>query len=183
AGTKRASDVEPAGRTTRGSKAAKTDTDVPPKATKGPKGKRGGAKASLSATQFKSHALPLHVYLTHTAPAAEAEAPADPGSLGTCTLAPASFSTGSYGWKGTKRVTIEVVNPENPSGEKEKVQVMVTINATVLGSKSAPGDEAAEAHSSELKEGEHEHEHEHEEADANGDDAGAEHDENKDVAV
>jgi len=52
------------------------------------------------------------------------------------------FSTGSYGWKGNKRVTIEVPNPEG--GEGEKLQVMITINAAVIGSKQAGKDEEAE---------------------------------------
>jgi len=64
----------------------------------------------------------------------------DPGFIGTTALVATSFSTGSYGWKGNKRITIELENPEG--GNKEKVQVMLTINATVMGSKQAKeGDE------------------------------------------
>jgi hypothetical protein len=47
----------------------------------------------------------------------------DPGHLGGLTLVPTSFSTGSYGWKGNSRLTIELLNPEG--GEKEKVTVML----------------------------------------------------------
>jgi hypothetical protein len=84
----------------------------------------------------------------------------DPGFIGNTTLVPTTFSTGSYGWKGTKRITIELENSEGGK-EKEKVQVMLTyvflscviilrltasydpmfsINATVMGSKNASSD-------------------------------------------
>jgi len=53
-------------------------------------------------------------------------------------LQPCTFATGSYGWKGSKRLVIDVVNPI--SDEKKTVQVMLTINATVMGS-SASGKE------------------------------------------
>ena len=46
----------------------------------------------------------------------------DPGFVGSTTLTATSFSTGSYGWKGQKRLTIEV---DGENGEKEKVQVML----------------------------------------------------------
>jgi len=36
------------------------------------------------------------------------------------------FSTGSYGWKGSKRIIVELPNPEGEDKEKEKVHVMVT---------------------------------------------------------
>ncbi len=49
----------------------------------------------------------------------------DPGFLGTSTLLPSTFATGSYGWKGSKRLTIELQNPEGGE-EKEKVHVMLT---------------------------------------------------------
>ena len=48
----------------------------------------------------------------------------DPGFIGTSTLVPSTFATGSYGWKGNKRFTVELENPEG--GEKEKVHVMIT---------------------------------------------------------
>jgi len=50
----------------------------------------------------------------------------DPGNLGNLTLLPSSFQTGSYGWKGTKRLTIELRDPEGGSDTSEKVQVMLT---------------------------------------------------------
>lgn len=110
---------------------------------------------AVSATLFKARALPLHVNVTHTPPVVgedNGEAPADPGFLGLLALQPSTFTTGSYGWKGSKRLTIELVDPD--SEEKEKVQVMLTcvsyeylgdltdclrtrVNATVLGSKQA----------------------------------------------
>jgi len=100
-------------------------------AKKGPK--------AVSASLFKARALPLHVNVTHTPPVIGEEngpdTPADPGSLGALALQPSTFTTGSYGWKGSKRLTIELVDPDGE--EKEKVQVMLTINATVIGSKQA----------------------------------------------
>lgn len=82
----------------------------------------------MGASTFKDHALPLHLNLTHTPPAitgeAAEESDADSGFIGTTTLVPCTFSTGSYGWKGNKRITVELLN--NESGVKEKVQVMLT---------------------------------------------------------
>ncbi|EKM56019.1 uncharacterized protein PHACADRAFT_257034 [Phanerochaete carnosa HHB-10118-sp] len=144
-GQKRAAtETEP--RTTR-SKVAKTDAPANGKAAG--KGAKRGSKASLGAAAFKAKALPIHVNLTHTPPVlvedAKDIAQTDPGFIGQTSLAPTTFSTGSYGWKGTKRVTIELEN--NETGEMEKVQVMMTFNATVIGSKNAPGEdeEVAEA--------------------------------------
>ncbi|THG95343.1 hypothetical protein EW026_g6296 [Hermanssonia centrifuga] len=99
----------------------------------------------MGATAFKSRALPLHINLTHTPPVAgNGEttdiAQVDPGFIGSTALVPSTFNTGSYGWKGNKRITVELLNSE--SGGKEKVQVMLTINATVLGSKNAKGEDA-----------------------------------------
>jgi len=59
----------------------------------------------------------------------------DPGLIGAITLVPSNFTTGSYGWKGNKRISIELQNSETK--EPEKVHVMITINATVMGSKDA----------------------------------------------
>jgi hypothetical protein len=86
-------------------------------------------QATLSTSAFKSRALPLHVNLTHTPPSISNEdtvpaASADPGFIGSTTLVASSFSTGSYGWKGSKRIVVELENPEG--GEKEKVHVMLT---------------------------------------------------------
>ncbi|KAF5386651.1 hypothetical protein D9615_001958 [Tricholomella constricta] len=142
AGTKRAS--PDSGASTRASKIAKTDnSQTPPKAKKGPK---RGVKPAIPAATFKATALPVHVNLTHTPPTiadpkteAVSAVTADPGFIGNLTLLPSSFSTGSYGWKGSKRITVELLNSE--SDTKEKVQVMLTINATVLGSKQAKSGE------------------------------------------
>ncbi|KAF9792260.1 hypothetical protein BJ322DRAFT_1149985 [Thelephora terrestris] len=105
-----------------------------------------GPKTNLSAKTFKSQAHPLHISITHTPPpvtedAGEKASPdaADPGFLASFSLQPSSFSTGTYGWKGSKRVTIEVDNPD--TGEKEKLQVQLSFNATVLGSKGKDGED------------------------------------------
>lgn len=51
----------------------------------------------------------------------------DSGAISTLTLLPSSFSTGSYGWKGSKKVWVELQNGEvDEDGKKEKVQVMLT---------------------------------------------------------
>ncbi|KAG6873371.1 hypothetical protein C0995_016480 [Termitomyces sp. Mi166 len=91
---------------------------------------------SISAEKFNSTASPLHVNLTHTeSTTADSETEVDPGFIGNVTLAPSTFSTGSFGWKGSKRITVEL--PSSSGDEKENVQVMLTINATVVGSKPA----------------------------------------------
>ena len=85
-------------------------------------------QAAPNAAAFKAKALPIHVNLTHTPPTLAEDttdvAQTDPGFIGQTTLTPTTFNTGSYGWKGNKRVTIELEN--NETGEKEKVQVMMT---------------------------------------------------------
>ncbi|THV01873.1 hypothetical protein K435DRAFT_775882 [Dendrothele bispora CBS 962.96] len=91
--------------------------------------------------------------ITHTPPIASDDgttsaASADPGHLGSVTVLPTTFKTGSYGWTGSKRITVELEN--DTEGEKEKVQVMLTINATVMGSKQAPADD--ETNGAETKE-------------------------------
>ncbi|KAK7055115.1 hypothetical protein R3P38DRAFT_2845194 [Favolaschia claudopus] len=143
AGTKRSAEDGPS---TRASKVAKTDKESPSS-----KGKKGGAKKgpkAIPTAAFKSKALPLHVNLTHTPPSLSdgdtiPVAQSDPGHLGSVTLVAKSFKTGSYGWTGSKRLNIELLNPEG--GDKEKVSVMLTINATVMGSKNADdGDKEAE---------------------------------------
>lgn len=48
----------------------------------------------------------------------------DSDFIGAVALQPCSFTTGSYGWKGSKRLAIDIVDPA--SGEKKKVQVMLT---------------------------------------------------------
>lgn len=106
---------------------------------------KGGPKATLSTKTFKSQAHPLHISITHTPPPVEdsdkkaSGEPTDSGFLTALSLKPSSFTTGTYGWKGSKRITIEVDNPD--TGEKEKLQVQLTFNATVLGSKGKGGDD------------------------------------------
>ncbi|RDX52826.1 hypothetical protein OH76DRAFT_1344742, partial [Lentinus brumalis] len=131
-------------------------------------------QTNLAASAFVKNALPIHVNLTHTPPVltddeeTKTVASTDPGNIGHVALQPSTFATGSYGWKGNKRFTVEVENPEG--GEKEKVHVILTINATVIGSKDAKeGD--AEEHAEEGAEGEAKDAAEAEEAtkDTNGD--------------
>ncbi|RPD59252.1 hypothetical protein L226DRAFT_614079 [Lentinus tigrinus ALCF2SS1-7] len=142
---KRAAEDEGAGPTTRGAKAPKTESS--PKTGRGGRGKKG-PKANLAASAFVKSALPIHVNLTHTPPVltdddeTKTVASTDPGYIGHTALLPTTFATGSYGWKGNKRFTVEVENPEG--GEKEKVHVILTINATVIGSKDAKEGETAE---------------------------------------
>ncbi|KAF7297187.1 hypothetical protein MIND_00951800 [Mycena indigotica] len=136
AGTKRSS--TDSGPSPRAAKAAKKATDdTPTNSKKG--GAKKTAKPAISTSDFKHKALPLHVNLTHTPPTLSEDKTAvaniDPGHLGSLALVATSFSTGSYGWKGSKRLTVELQNSD--SGEKEKVSVMLTINATVVGSKGA----------------------------------------------
>jgi len=114
-------------------------------------------KTNLSAKTFKSQALPLHISITHTPPPVVEESgekvpveSADPGFLVALSLQPSSFSTGTYGWKGSRRTTIEVDNPD--TGEKEKLQVQLTFNATVLGSKGKDGDDGEAKEEEEKKE-------------------------------
>ncbi|EKM51139.1 uncharacterized protein PHACADRAFT_103999, partial [Phanerochaete carnosa HHB-10118-sp] len=119
------------------SKVAKTDAPANGKAAA--KSAKRGSKALLGAAAFKAKALPTHVNLTHTPPVLVEDAKdvvqTDPGFIVQTSLAPTAFSTGSYSWKGTKRVTIEL--EKNETGGKEKEQVMMTFNATVIGSKNA----------------------------------------------
>jgi hypothetical protein len=68
--------------------------------------------------------------VTRTSPAARDDGSASPvpvddtNLLGAVALRPCSFTTGSYGWKGSKRLAIDLVDPTG--GEKKKVQVMLT---------------------------------------------------------
>ncbi|KAH9890568.1 origin recognition complex subunit 2-domain-containing protein [Cubamyces lactineus] len=144
---KRAAEDDGAGPTTRSAKAPKTEQASPAKG-RGGRGKKG-PKANMAASTFKARALPLHINITHTPPVLADDgtvsvASTDPGFVGTTTLVPSTFATGSYGWKGSKRLTIELENPNAEGGEdkeKEKVHVMLTINATVMGSKGAKEEE------------------------------------------
>jgi len=141
AGKKRSSDGN--AQETRATKAKKTGTD----ADSSKAGKKNGSKPALSSDQFLALALPLHLNLTHTPPILPSSGEddttsvhaTDPGWIGTSTLVPTKFSTGSYGWKGNKKVTIELADPDDPEAEKIKVQLNISINGTVLGSKPAKG--------------------------------------------
>lgn len=104
-------------------------------------------------SEFKEKARPLHIHITHTPPSIEAkeplakpepeegdataeeapmaaptspQAPIDPGMISSLTLLPSSFSTGSYGWKGSKKILVELENSEDGPNGREKVQVMLT---------------------------------------------------------
>ena len=79
----------------------------------------------MSVSAFKSKALPLHMNLTHTPPpVSDAEdVTTDEGLIGTLTLVATSFKTGSYGWKGNKRVKIEL---QGDGDQKETVDVQFT---------------------------------------------------------
>ncbi|KAF6764694.1 hypothetical protein DFP72DRAFT_839754 [Ephemerocybe angulata] len=130
--------------------------------------KAATAKPAMPVSEFKEKARPLHVHLTHTPPsivekdgeedvegivAATANAPTSPaasidsGLISSLTLLPSTFSTGSYGWKGSRKVWVELQNTEAGENGREKVQVMFTINATVVGSKQAKegGEDTKEA--------------------------------------
>lgn len=145
-------------------------------------------KTNLSAKTFKSQAHPLHISITHIPPPpaeesgekVQGESP-DPGFVAALSLGPSSFSTGTYGWKGSKRITIEVLNPD--TGEKEKLQVQLryvarfphvpgtcshvlpSFNATVLGSKGKDeeGEETKEEEEKKEERGEEKTEEEKEE--------------------
>lgn len=86
--------------------------------------------AAIPISDFKLRAFPLHVAVTRTPPAAADDSSASPAPvddtdlLGAVALQPCSFTTGSYGWKGSKRLVIDLVDPTG--GEKKKVQVMLT---------------------------------------------------------
>jgi len=111
-------------------------------------------QAALSTDEFMAKALPVHVSITHTPPtiiregeidsdgneevATETEnatsaTTSDIGFIGNLTLLPGSFSTGSYGWKGSKRITIELQGGETDAeGKREKVQVMLSCVPSTL---------------------------------------------------
>lgn len=73
--------------------------------------------------------MPLYVSITATPPASEGQeaAPADPGFLASATLVPNTFATGSFGWKGYRRMVVELPKAEGEGeGEGEKVHVTLT---------------------------------------------------------
>jgi hypothetical protein len=99
---------------------------------------------AIPASAFKAHAVPLHVTVTDTPPTVRDDesdsaspAPVDPGFLGAVALQPCTFTTGSYGWKGSRRLAIDIVDPI--SGEKNKVQVMLPYVFLMIEFSSAPG--------------------------------------------
>jgi len=122
---------------TRGDSAKRRESTGPGKDTKGPK--------AIPVSRFKAGAVPLYVIVTRTCPTVEDNnsAGVDPDFLSAVALQPCTFTTGSYGWKGSKRLVIDIVNPI--SDEKKSVQVMLTINATVMGSKLAGKETEVEA--------------------------------------
>jgi len=119
-------------------RAAKPASNSPPK----DKGKKP-PKITMSAHDFQKCALPLHVHFTHTPPSvatgsSDPNKAIDAGHLGSVTMLPSTFSTGSHGWKASKPMTIELTDPD--TGKKTKVNVQVSINAVVKGSKEAAAD-------------------------------------------
>ncbi|KAG2047527.1 hypothetical protein BDR06DRAFT_963800 [Suillus hirtellus] len=139
-------------RETRSAKVPRTEARKSAKGT----GKKGAArlKTGLSAAAFKSRAQPLHVNISHTKPPTDVES-TDPGFLEAIELVSSGFSTGSFGWKGSKRLTVNLPKLEGEE-EGEAVHVMLTINATVIGSKGAKeeGEEGEEGEKSGEKVGE-----------------------------
>lgn len=132
-------------RSSTGGEAAQSKKPKTEKEENGTKSKTSIVKSPAFAEKFKSASLPLHFGISHTPPSVEEEGSStsaskekDEGSLGHITALPTTFSTGTLGWKGSKRLTIELEVGED--GKKEKVPVMISINATVLGSKPSPED-------------------------------------------
>ncbi|CCA77780.1 hypothetical protein PIIN_03415 [Serendipita indica DSM 11827] len=134
----------PEGRPKRAAKSAKVaahdDNEKKPA-----KAKRGAAKTKKepipTQDEFKEAALPLHVNIMHTPPPIDQVAAAnqDPGFLSHIALTPTVFNTRSYGWKGSKKLLVELENSTGP--EKTKVWVQLNINATVVGSKPSDDEE------------------------------------------
>ncbi|KAG1748910.1 uncharacterized protein EDB91DRAFT_1197557 [Suillus paluster] len=155
-GRKRAAEESPTEkRETRSAKVPKTESR---KSTKGT-GRKGGSKlkTSMGAATFKSRAESLYVNLTHTVPSADVEASEkDPGFMAAIELVTTSFSTGSFGWKGNKRMTVTLPQREGEE-EAEKLHISLSINATVIGSKDAK-DEGEEGEQAGEKEAEGEDE-------------------------
>lgn len=100
-----------------------------------------------AAAAFKAGALPLHIQISHTPPSIPDDetknaSSADPGNIGhlaiipvclpathsvpPCSILPQTeFKTGSYGWKGTKRIVIELKDPNSSTSTGEKLQVQL----------------------------------------------------------
>ncbi|KAL4075368.1 hypothetical protein V8B97DRAFT_2004929 [Scleroderma yunnanense] len=155
AGRKRAATDDTAGgekRETRSSKVQKSEGGG--RAASGRGGAKGTArlKTGLSTAAFKARAAPLHLALSYDPFPGEGEVGATAAAttsasgervvlLTTTTLTPGSFATGSFGWKGSKRIVVGLKSKEQAEGEataevgEETLNVMLTINATVIGSK------------------------------------------------
>ncbi|KAG8884885.1 hypothetical protein FRB97_003092 [Tulasnella sp. 331] len=138
---------ESPGRQAKVAKVTKVASDAEKPKSKGKRAaspKKAAPKTIVpTAAQFKEHALPLHVNITHTPPSVEAPAEhadttpntsTDSGHVASITLTPSVFSTGSFGWKGSRKIAVELLNAE---GVKETVMVNMSFNATVAGSKPA----------------------------------------------
>jgi len=106
-------------------------------------GKKAEKKKLPDTKAFKASALPLHFNITHTPATTLGDDKKDSdgkdsGSLGHLVILPTEFSTGSYGWKGSKKLEVAL-----EGGSGEKVFVQISINATVVGSKPTKGAAAA----------------------------------------
>ncbi|KAI6097920.1 hypothetical protein EV401DRAFT_2082393 [Pisolithus croceorrhizus] len=128
-------------RETRSSKVQKTEGGRAP----GRGGAKGTArlKTGFTASAFKSRAAPLHLALSYNpfpgegeTVAVEASGGEEASILSTTTLTPSSFTTGSFGWKGSKRIAVSLKAPRE-GGEAEGDTVHIMVNATVIGSKDA----------------------------------------------
>jgi hypothetical protein len=75
--------------------------------------------------------MPLHVHLTHTPPSVnkddEGATIEDPGVIGNLTLVPSSFATGSYGWKGNKRIKVTIQGEDGVDSQAVQVQLTCVI--------------------------------------------------------
>lgn len=89
-------------------------------------------KALPSKEEFEKAALPLHVNIMHNPPPIDQVAAAEqaPGFMGHVVMTPSVFTTRSYGWKGSKKLLVELENSSGP--EKTKVWVQLNINAVSL---------------------------------------------------
>ncbi|EKM83127.1 hypothetical protein AGABI1DRAFT_69321 [Agaricus bisporus var. burnettii JB137-S8] len=80
-------------------------------------------KETPPASIFTEKVLPLHANITHSPPNlledGESERVDDPGHIGTLTLVPCTFADGSLGWKGRRKVNVELLNIQ--PGEKAPV--------------------------------------------------------------
>lgn len=70
----------------------------------------------MSPEDFKAKALPLHAHITQIPPKLDeskddlaAPSTSDAGFLASIAMQPSTFSTKSYGWKGSRRLTIPYV--------------------------------------------------------------------------